>query len=131
MYKERGKFAGQRLHHGQVRRPNSSQNQTKTHISDDFFKDLAKLEKDLTVTEMLMLYDEHVNIKIATGLKTVSQALISKLEEGIGEFRANKQLVRDEVNRHFKDIHGKEACNFSALSTTSAQKPLSGQNSRL
>ena len=92
---------------------------------------MAKLEKDLTVTEMLMLYDEHVNIKIATGLKTVSQALISKLEEGIGEFRANKQLVRDEVNRHFKDIHGKEPSNFCTLSTTSAQKPLSGQNSRM
>ena len=34
----------------------------------------------MTVTEMLILYDEHVNLKIATGLKKITHALVNKLE---------------------------------------------------
>lgn len=38
---------------------------------------------------MLMLYDEHVNFKIATGLKKISQVLVAKLE-GIGDSKLIK-----------------------------------------
>ena len=95
-------------------------------MQSEFFQNLAKIEKDMTVTEILMLYDEHINIKIATGLKTVSQAMITWLDQGLGDLRANKELVRDEVIRKFNEIDGGReqqqlSCTFSTnLSNKSA-----------
>ena len=46
---------------------------------------------------MFKLYDEHVNLKIAIGLKKVSQALVSKIQ-GFNDSKALRALIKEEVN---------------------------------
>ena len=50
---------------------------------------------------MFKLYDEHVNLKIAIGLKKVSQALVGKIE-ALSDTKELRAIIREEINRSLK-----------------------------
>ena len=62
---------------------------------------------------MLKMYDEHVNMKIALGLKKVSNVMINN-DYGIGDSKVFKQLVRDEVNKRLREIRSRDNVIYSS-----------------
>ena len=68
-------------------------------MDDTFFREI---HKSGNLVDTFRLYDEHVNLKLALGLKKVSHSVVERFDQFI-EAKV-KQLVRSEVARKTKYI---------------------------
>lgn len=99
-------------------------------MNDSFFEKLTQMQDQLTVVDMLRMYDEHVNIKIAMGLKKVSHAVINNFD-GIGHSKQFKQLVKDEVSKSMRELRSRDLVISSTLLANGKYKSALGQVTKL
>ena len=73
------------------------------NMNSSFFQEI---HKQRNLGDTFRLYDEHVNLKIALGLKKVSHIVVQRFDYFLES--KIKQLVRDEVALKMKNFEMKQ-----------------------